>query len=558
MLGTVRWTWLWAALLVLIAGGSLGLLHTGRAEAHPLGNFTINRYSRIELSPAGISLRYVIDMAEIPAFQERDAIDQDGNSRIRAAEQSAYLEGKASALRRGLELKINGAPIELHAVSSDLSFPSGQGGLDTQRIVIDYSALLPEGGQAAAQRVEFHDKNYEERIGWREIVVRAVGGVRLASSSVPAVDVSDELRSYPQEALSNPLNLSRAAFDFTAATAGSSGDLAAPALTQLATGHSRAIQGNPDSPLTRYAELIAKDRLSAGVIIIALLTAIAFGALHALSPGHGKTIVGAYLVGSRGTWRHALLLALTVTATHTSSVYALGSVTLYLSSYIVPEQLYPWLSIASGGLILAMGLALLASRLRSSHLLADAWAWLQRSLPFSATPTLALEHAGAIHVQGEDSHDANTHFAQAGAAPHAHRHGLGPAHSHAPGDADGRALTWRGLIGLGIFGGLLPCPSAIVVMLSAIALHRVAFGLLLIVAFSLGLATVLTTIGLLLVYAGAISRRLPLVSTLTSWLGDRPVLWGFAVRAFPVASAAAVFVAGVVITANGLAQQGLF
>jgi ABC-type nickel/cobalt efflux system permease component RcnA len=233
-------------------------------------------------------------------------------------------------------------------------------------------------------------------------------------------------------------------------------------------------------------------------------------------------------------------------------------VTLYLSSYIVPEQLYPWLSIASGGLILAMGLALLASRLRSSRLLGDAWSWLQRWRPVLSPRSLVLEHAGASRVQGEDSRDAHTHFAEANGASHVHRHGLGPAHSHAPVDADSRALTWRGLIGLGIFGGLLPCPSAIVVMLSAIALHRVVFGLLLIVAFSLGLAAVLTTIGLLLVYAGAVSRRLPFVSTLTSQLGSRPGLGSFALRAFPVTSAAAVFVAGLILTANGLLQQGLF
>jgi nickel/cobalt exporter len=560
MLASTRARWFWAGLVVLLVGlgGPIATWRPEKAEAHPLGNFTINRYSRIELSPSGIHLRYVVDMAEIPTFQEHAAIDQDGNGRIDAAEQSVYLQQKADTLRQGVALKISDSTVELRAVSSELSFPPGQGGLDTERIVIDYAAPMPSGWQSSALQVEYRDKNYEERIGWREIVAVPLDGVRLANSSVSSTDVSDELRAYPKNAIANPLNVSRASFEFTSTLAGSSSSTTVAVPATHSNNQARAIQGNPDSPLARYAQLIAKDRLSVSVIMIALLAAIGFGALHALSPGHGKTIVGAYLVGSRGTWRHALLLSLTVTVTHTSSVYALGFVTLYLSAFIVPEKLYPWLSIASGGLILAMGLMLLVSRLRTSRLLGDAWVWLKRGLPVVARPQLALDVAGVGHIRGDHSilHAQSTEV-EVSAAPPMHSHGLGPAHSHAPPGAAESTLTWRGLIGLGVFGGLLPCPSAIVVMLSAIALHRVALGLVLIVAFSFGLATVLTTIGLLLVCAGSISRRLPFVSAASSRLGDHAGVAAFAVRAFPVASAAAVLVAGLVITAHGLSQQGL-
>jgi ABC-type nickel/cobalt efflux system permease component RcnA len=105
-----------------------------------------------------------------------------------------------------------------------------------------------------------------------------------------------------------------------------------------------------------------------------------------------------------------------------------------------------------------------------------------------------------------------------------------------PPGADGRPVTWRSLLALGVSGGLLPCPSALVVLLGAIALHRVAFGLLLIVAFSLGLAGVLVGIGLLLVLARGLLQRLSLGGG------------GLATRYLPVASAFVVLVAGLFIT----------
>ncbi len=545
--------------LFLVAAATFFALHPGRAEAHPLGNFTINRYSRIELSAGTIHVRYVIDMAEIPTYQEHGMIDTNGDGALDPAERDAYIHQQAEELKKRLDLELNGSRIDLQTASSALSFLAGQGGLDTQRMVFDYGASMPNGWQSSAQQVEYHDRNFSERIGWREIVVRPIDGVTLANSDVPETDISNELLAYPQNSISNPLNVTSAQFAFTSAAPGSNAGATAPLTSARPAAQARATRGNPDSTLARFANLIAQDKLSGSVIILALLAAIGFGALHALSPGHGKTIVGAYLVGSRGTWKHALLLALVVTVTHTSTVYALGFITLYLSSFIVPEQLYPWLSIASGGLVLAMGSALLVTRLRSSRLVGDAWSWLRRSLIPAVAPQLAFEHAssGHGHAEPDDYDHADTdHFHHSeDSAARTHSHGAGGAHNHLPLDADGRSLTWRGLIGLGIFGGLLPCPSAIVVMLSAIALHRVAFGLLLIVAFSFGLAGVLTCIGLLLVYASTLLRALPFAGSTGSRFGS--AFGAFALRVFPAASAAAVVIAGIILTAHGLAQQGL-
>jgi ABC-type nickel/cobalt efflux system permease component RcnA len=551
----VRSKRLWAALLALAAAfvAVPFLVGSPQASAHPLGNFTINRYSRIELSANEVHVRYVLDMAEIPAFQERDAIDANNDDEFSQAEITAYASKQSGRLRDGLSFEVNGAGIDLQPVSANVSFPPGQGGLDTLRIEADYASSLPEGWHSAVQKVGFHDSNYADRIGWREIVVQAGEGIRVIESTAPSTDISNELRAYPADGLSNPLAIDNVTFSFRPGAGVPSGTIT----SQPVSDTSIATQNNPDSTLASYAGLIAKDRLTASVMLLALLAAVGFGAIHALSPGHGKTIVAAYLVGSRGTWRHALLLALTVTVTHTSSVYALGFVTLYLSQYILPEQLYPWLSIASGGLIVAMGLSLLVARLRSSGLIREAWQWLRARLALRQEPRLAIASAiaGPAH---DDIDDLHTHSI----AMHPHdaampSHGIAPAHSHVVPGQDGEPVSVRRLIGLGIFGGLLPCPSAIVVMLSAIALHRVAFGLLLIVAFSLGLAGVLTTIGFALVYAGPLSRRLPFVRAVAERASAAPGFVAFAIRAFPAGSATAVLVAGLAVLARGLAQQGI-
>jgi ABC-type nickel/cobalt efflux system permease component RcnA len=311
------------------------------------------------------------------------------------------------------------------------------------------------------------------------------------------------------------------------------------------------------------------------VIAIALLVAVAFGANHALSPGHGKTIVAAYLIGSRGTAKHALLLGLVVTATHTSTVYLVGFVALYLSQYIVPENLYPWLGITSGALILAMGTGLFAGRLRASGLLRDASSWIRtrvstrqpaRYALAGETGAMALTlggiggvhahdfaHArGEVHRHDDDAHEHPAH--EGNEEPH--RHGFGAAHSHRIPGQDGEPVTLRSLIGLGVFGGMIPCPSAIVVMLSAIALHRVAFGLVLIVAFSLGLAAVLVAIGFALVYARTIGDRVPVLKSIRSGVQSGGLVSTLA-RAVPVGAAAAVVAAGAIVTLRALAQQGL-
>src|SRR5262249_8264275 len=275
---------------------------------------------------------------------------------------------------------------------------------------------------------------------WREVIARSgAAGTSIEHSSVPDADTTNELRSYPEDMLSSPLDVREAHFSFVPGAAAARPLLASTGVAVL------------DRTRSAFAELAnTSAELTPGFILFALAVAVVLGAAHALQPGHGKTVVAAYLVGSRGTPMHALFLGATVTATHTAGVYALGLVTLFLSQYIVPERLYPVLEIISGLLVVGIG----------------AWLFGRRLL--------------AVLWPGHGHHHHHHHHAPDHEHEHAHHHD----HEHGP-------VGLRSLVALGVSGGLLPCPEALMVLLITIAAHRVLFGLLLIVAFSTGLAGVL-------------------------------------------------------------------
>ena len=217
-----------------------------------------------------------------------------------------------------------------------------------------------------------------------------------------------------------------------------------------------------------------------GELVFAIAGAFLWGAMHSLTPGHGKTLVGAYLMGERATPKHALILAMTTTITHTLGVFALGLVALFAAKYVLPEQLYPWFSLASGVMVVAIGLNLFRNRMASS-------------------PNHPHVHHPDTHDHHPDTHDHHTHDH---AHPHDHHH-----HDHHP-HID-KKVNISSLLALGISGGLLPCPAALVLLLGAIAVHKTALGLILVICFSLGLSAVLTGLGLLLVYAKSWFKRVP-------------------------------------------------
>ena len=466
--------------------------------AHPLGNFTVNRYAALGVEPDAIAIRYVVDMAEIPAFQSIRAADTDGDGSFGPRERVAWARRMTDELRRGLVLTLDGVPLDLTAGEASLELPPGAGGLPTLRLDVPFRAVLAH----AAGTVEFADRNFAGRAGWQEVVAVPRGALALAHSSVPAVDQSEALRSYPTERLASPPQVTSARFEIANVGPGAPRGAAPGARVGSMRGSDR------------FTELLASTApLTAGVVVTALLVAAGLGALHALSPGHGKTIVGAYLVGAHGTTRQAVLLGLVVTATHTIGVYLLGLVTLVASGWILPERLFPYLSAVSGLLVVCIGASLLSERLRAA-----------------LAPAHDHEHGpGEVHDHHHDHH----HHGH----PHDHHH---HGHSHLP--PAGTPPSLRSLLALGVSGGLLPCPSALVVMLGAIALGRTAFGLVLIVAFSAGLATVLTGIGLVFVHAGRFVERVP--------------MGGRFLRYAPIASALVISLAGLAIVLQALITIG--
>jgi ABC-type nickel/cobalt efflux system permease component RcnA len=457
--------------------------------AHPLGNFTVSRYSKLTAGPRQIHLLYVVDMAEIPTFQERQIIDMNSDGSIDRGEEEQYLTRQTAALAENLHLAVNGQPATWSISENAITFPPGQGDLPTLRLEMALTAVLPSEN---VWQAEYNDQNYAERLGWQEVVVTAEEGVQLLATSVPAQDVTDELRTYPQNLLQEPLAVNQAQFQFAPRVGAGRG----MSDTAVASVRDQAVAVQDRFGQDQFADLLTGALDSPAAIAAALLLAAWLGAAHALTPGHGKTIVGAYLVGSRGTARHALFLGLTTTITHTAGVFTLGFIVLFASRTILPEQLYPWLGVLSGLLLVFIGISLFRQR-------------------------LLARYRTAAH---EDEEGYHTHF------------GVRHKHVSVP-----TAVGWRNLLALGVSGGLIPCPSALILLLSAIALGQVAFGLVLIIAFSLGLAAVLTGIGLALVYTGRLFARLPMG-------------YGRIAAYLPIASALFITLVGIGITLKAVTE----
>jgi ABC-type nickel/cobalt efflux system permease component RcnA len=446
-----------------------------------MGNFSISHYAGIHVQSKTVEVEYIIDMAEIPTFQEMQQTD---------VHTQAYLTAKSAALAQNLTLTLDGHSVTLKPVSQSAIFPVGAGNLPTMKIGFVYRAALPESCRTTCD-LEYNDANFEGRTGWKEIVIAAAKEVHLETNAF-ATDRSSRLTNYPTDLVNSPPQNTEAKIHFT---------IVRPVVQQPTPQITAAPQPAPvdlkpnkqSSPRNAFTELVAHKEITFSFAFLAALIAAGLGALHAMEPGHGKTIVAAYLVGSKGTARHALLLGLIVTISHTAGVYLLGAVTLYAQQYIMPDRLYPFLSVLSGVLIAGMGIYILLKRL-----------------------------AGDAFI---DDH-----------GPNGHSHGF---------LSDGAAkLSKRQFVILGVTGGMVPCPAALVVLLSAVALHRVGFGLFLIVAFSLGLAAVLIGMGLAAVYAGRLLNKVPVE-------GKFVRLW------MPAASAAMITIFGCVIAVQGLMTAGI-
>jgi len=404
------------------------------ATAHPLGNFTVNRYAGIELTPGEVRIDYVVDLAEIPTVQLRPEIDADADGALTEPERAGWAARTAPDLAVGLTLTVDGAEVPLDVVSASLRVRPGQGGLDILRLEATFAGPLASEGELV-----FADTNFGDRIGWREVTAAGAEGTAVADSTVPESSVSNALLSYPQDLLASPLDVHRATVAFHPG-------VAAPMAGD--SEHAEPTRSRPDVTGGAFAGLVGR---TGPFMLVALLLAFGFGALHALGPGHGKTLMAAYLVGAGGRARHAVAVGGSVAVMHTASVLALGFVVLTVTEVFAPERVYPWLGLVSGLIAFALGAGLLVSRLG---------AWSERN----SAHLHDHRYRGGAPVSTHPDATEGGHI-------HSNAHG----HHHAVPSLF-QPVSRRSLTALAVGGGMLPSPTALVVLLAAFAADRIAYG----------------------------------------------------------------------------------
>jgi len=478
------------------------LLGVGPAAAHPLGNTSVNVYERIEVASDAIHIRYVLDVSEIPAAREERFADTDDDGTVDESETTTYLDGLWEYVSANLSLTIDGQTKILTREHESLTFPAGQGGLILMRAVFDASAPLDPPVDPVEIDGTLTETTFDGVPGWHEIIVVEGSGATLGESSVPAQDISDELTSYPPDRLENPLLVREASFAF-ALNPGSVSPSLSPSDVPAPVGSEGTPAPNPLAPDDPLVDLVGSTPTLAGMAL-GVLVALALGAAHAISPGHGKALVAAYVLGSRASIGHAMWLGMTVAVTHTAGVLVLGVLTYLATELLVPGRVVGWLSVASGLMVLALG-AILFWR-----------AWKVRGLPTSAEHHVH-PHVGAHRPVDEHSDHAVTHDHVSALLP----------------------LRRRDVALLGIVGGLIPSTSALLLLLSSVSLGQVGFGIILIFAFGVGMALVLTgiSVGIVLV------RR----SRLMAWQWRDPRLARIG-QAAPLLSGVFVIAFGMVVT----------
>jgi len=558
--------------------------------AHPMGNFSVNHYARIEVGQPATDVLFVLDLAELPTFELLQRWGLQGTSARADLQRKATADSRSWV--RKLRFTANGKRVAPVWESADLVVADGAGGLPVLRINTHLKLA------AAPGTLQYLDETYPDRTaGWKEVVVQAKAGTTIERNTAGITERSQALTAYPQDPLTSPPQELTAAIDWKGAepvmtSAGSkpaekprvtesAEQLDAPQSAKPATGATVA-EPNSGGQVRRgdfLSTTLQGKEIGWGLGLICVAVAFWFGALHALEPGHGKTMVAAYLVGERGTPKHAILLGGMVTFTHTVSVFILGLLTMFLAQYIRADVISKWLGVISGLTIVWIGGLLFYRRARSlgmlghshTHTHGDEHAHLhQHEHSHSHEPVTAHTHShephshphthGKEHTHSHDqghshSHEPvtrHTHSHEPHSHPHTHAHGAEHSHAHSHGALththDGHThshviegeISMKSLMALGASGGLVPCPSALVLLLAAVSVGRTGFGLLLLISFSLGLALVLMATGLVVLYA---KRFIP------ERKDRRPNPLS---KILPVVSAAVITIIGVVLTGNAL------
>jgi ABC-type nickel/cobalt efflux system permease component RcnA len=446
------------------------------ASAHPLGNFTVNLYSGISLSRGVVKVDYVLEMAEISTQEQKPGMDLDADGEISAEERQGWADRAAAQLLTNLHLVVNGQPVTLSLIDDSLTFRTGQAGLDLLYLQATY-----EGELSAAGLGEYRDDNFRGRPGWREITVATDPPVVLLRSSVPDSTVSNALRDYPPGAVDTALDVNEALFSFRSADAPVDGSTPPPSPGE---GND---SGSPAGPASGFTALLASTTDRALIPILAL--AFGFGFVHALGPGHGKVVIAASGASRSIRIRHAVTIGGVVAAMHCATSIGLGLIAIGASEVLSSEETYSILRLVSAVAVLVIGAILLVVRLRQRATIGD-----------------NHDHQRARNRSTASNRDA------------VDRVSLGA---------------------IAASGGLVPSPSAVVVMLGAVAAGRIPIGVALVIVFSLGLASALVMIGVMSVYAGGLAYRLQF----------RAARW------LPIASAVVILVVGGALTATAIGSM---
>jgi nickel/cobalt exporter len=451
-----RWLVLPLIVLGVLVFGLLAL-PARPAAAHPLGNFSVNQYDGLVLRPDRVDVEAVVDVAEIPTLQERSSVDTDRDGTVTDPERSTYAGTACREVAGSLSGRAGREPLRWAVVRSDFGYTPGAGGLSTSRLTC---SLTAPAGLTTPTTVTVDNRYRTDRVGWREMTATG-DGVRLVAPALPSRSVSDELRAYPADLLSSALDVRSASLKVEPGTgAGPAGSVSSAAGSATA-----APGGNVLTRWTAAAEhhfqVVAGGRITPVVALLAVLLAVLLGAGHAALPGHGKTVIAVSLAGRQRRLRDVFMIGGVVTLSHTGGVLVVGLL-LSTSTAFAGERVLGFLGITSGLLVTCVGVGMLISSRRRHH----------------------------HHHHHHRSHD------------HPHSHGSG---------------RWS-LAGVGLAGGLVPSPSALVVLLGAIGLGRVWFGVLLVIAYGVGMAGTLTGAGLLLL---SVQRRLASRTNVFSRLGAR-------------------------------------
>ena len=277
------------ALLLLLLGSALVGAAPRPAGAHPMGNFTINHYSALTVTADRLDIQYVLDMAEIPAYQELGTIRADHNTSLSPSETADYTRRKAAELLPNLSVAVNGRAMPLTVQGpATLTFPPGVGGLPTLRFELHFAALLDSPTLPAT--LTYGDANFPERIGWKEIIAVSGPGVHFTQTSVPATDLSNALHTYPPDRINDPPRVTTASLDYTRGT-----------LPTLPAGTTASNGGSGDSwgsliwvkqQTDQISDLMRQRNLPLQGLLTALLIAFGIGAAHDMDGFAGHVSAG--------------------------------------------------------------------------------------------------------------------------------------------------------------------------------------------------------------------------------------------------------------------------